>query len=495
MTDNLVDAVLAKVGTLSRNVVAVAAAPATAAPRKGTAAQAAGELCTAVRAYCELVSLGRPAAIGTRHLHTATSAPVDALEALVSAFCRRPSAAKTSAAPRESPWAADAAAADAAAAVVTRLEEVVLCSIMVTAGGVTVVGLEKGGAAAGGAGAGGAEKKARGGGGGGEDGGDAVAPGMDADDGVRQCASALRRLVLLGLPTGGCGDGMGDDGGGGKSGGSKSSNGYGCYCCAALYAALLLRGSRFDAVADVVGEVLGAGAAPPPLSGPEGAGALEALRDAAVAASESEFPCPPPSSPRLRPSLAPPRPASAASTASSSSPSVSPRGGPVSARQRGTGAGAGAAVPPLSLATAVPANSSRARPRSWSMGSGGGAGAEAAAAAAAATSLAEETRAAAAAAAAGGAGWFSEGALADFVKALPPCAGAGIGAVKCAAPAASGVAAAAVSGGGGRWRYGPVDCVEEALEQVCLVGRLTLAWFVVGGWGWAACGGQRTYYS
>ena len=490
MAENLLDAVLTKVSTISRKVVAAAAAAATAASAAtpndrgvstaGTAAVAVadvGELCAAVRAYCEVVSLGRPAAIRARHLHAATSAPIDALEAVISAFCQPPAADKA-AVPRESPWTA-------AAAVVARLEEVALCSVLMTTGGVAVAGLESGGAA-GGAGGGGGKKS----GGGREDSGVGnVALGVDADDGVRQCASALRRLVLLGLSAGKSGRGGGGDGGGDDgSSKSSSSNGYGC-CCAGLYVALLLRGSRFEAVAEVVGDMLGARTAPPPLTGPNGMDALEALRDAAVAASESEFPCPPSSSsssasssPRLRPSFTSPRPASAAAlAASSSSPSVSPRGGPVSSKQRGAAAAAAvAAVPPLSLSTAVPASSSsassssRVRPRSWSMGSGGGAGAEtssssaAAAAAAAATSLAEENRAAAAASA-GGAGWFSEAALADYVTALSPCAGAGLGPVESATPAAktaTASGAAAVARGGERWRYCPVDCVEEALEQV-----------------------------
>ena len=350
-----------------------------------------------------------------------------------------------------------------------------LCSVVMTAGVVAVAGLEDGGAAGGG---GAGKKPGGGGGGGGEDGGGdggAVALGVDADDGVRRCAYALRRLVLLGLSTSKSKSGDGS----GKSGDGPNTS---C-CCAGLYVALLLRGSRFDVVADVVGDILGGRTAPPPLSGPEGMDALEALRDAAVAASESESPCPPPSSsssPRLRASFTSRRPRSAASTASSS-PSVSPRGGPVTSRQRG----ATAAVPPLSLNPAVPANSSRARPRAWSVGSGGGLGTEAAAAAAAATSLAEENRAAAAAAAAGGGGWFSEAALADCVKALPPCAGAGLGAIEpaggtAATATATASGAGAVHEGAARWRYGPVDCVEEALEQVCLVRRLGL----VGG-----CGG------
>lgn len=88
------------------------------------------------------------------------------------------------------------------------------------------------------------------------------------------------------------------------------------------------------------------------------------------------------------------------------------------------------------------------------------------------------------------AGWFSEKALAEMVKALPvptcgglgvPCEGGmgmrgGHGAhggskgtveVEC-----KGSESISNSGGGGRWLIGAVDCMEEALEQVgCLVCR------------------------
>ncbi|CAM9991770.1 unnamed protein product [Ectocarpus sp. 4 AP-2014] len=486
VTEQLLNTVLAKVEALARETVrggggaaataygdriaGSTAAPATTAP--------VGELCAALRAYCELVGLGRPAALTERHLQAAMSAPTDALEAvlLLPSAAPGPAAAATTAtvARRGATTSVGGEQDDEAgmSAAVAKLEEIIVGSILLTAGGVAAAATA---AVAGGSGAmggvgssGGGDKKVD------DDGGGSrtAAEGVGAEKGARRCASALRRLLLLCRLT--------STGGGGSR---KSGNGVRrrCCCCAGLYAALLLRGARFEAVANVVSEVLGS--TPPPLTGPGGVDALDALRDAALAASESEFPRPPPS----------PRPSNntaadaAAAAAAAASPPMSPRGGPkLASARRGS-----EVMPPLSLAggggsgnaSGAPLPTPRVRPRSWSAGSGGGGGRgsgtgkEAAAAAASA--------AAAVAAAAGGAGWFSEAALADCVKALPPsCSVVAVAAPgsALAPPVSEGVegeppavataawgGASVAAAGAGRWRLCPVDCVEEALEQGLLV--------------------------
>ncbi|CAN0034400.1 unnamed protein product, partial [Ectocarpus sp. 12 AP-2014] len=490
VTEQLLGTVLDKVEALARETVGGggggggAEAAAYGDRVAGSTAAPVGELCAALRAYCELVSLGRPAALTERHLQAAMTAPTDALEAVLLLLSAAPgpaaaAATTTATAARRGATTSVGGEQDNEAgmsAAVAKLEEIIVCSILLTAGGVAAA---TGGAVAGGSGAtggvgssGGGDKKADDDDGGGSR---SAAAGVGAEKGARHCASALRRLLLLCRST--------TTGGGGSR---KSGNGGRrrcCCCCAGLYIALLLRGARFEAVANVVSEVLGS--TPPPLTGPDGMDALDALRDAALAASESEFPRPPPS-PRLSNNTAA-APAAAAAAAAAASPPVSPRGGPkLAAARRGS-----EVMPPLSLAggggsgngSGAPPPTPRVRPRSWSAGSGGGGGRgsgtgkEAAASAAAAV---------AAAAAAGGAGWFSEAALADCVKVLPPSCSV---VVAAAAPASAlapnvsegvdgeppAVATAAWGGaivaaaGGGRWRLCPVDCVEEALEQGLLV--------------------------
>lgn len=84
----------------------------------------------------------------------------------------------------------------------------------------------------------------------------------------------------------------------------------------------------------------------------------------------------------------------------------------------------------------------------------------------------------------GRAGWLSEAALAQRVKALlqpsppglgregslelraPEGEGGGRRSVDNGAAGDKGGGAAGWGGGGGRWPLGVVDCVEEALEQV-----------------------------
>lgn len=135
-----------------------------------------------------------------------------------------------------------------------------------------------------------------------------AAAAVDPEEGIKLCAAALRDLVVsTGSPSSGrirssgnatgtvavivtgthgsngieeaipaFGDetkaievaGFDSDG---VNGGNDSveGGGGGCCCCAGLYAALLLRGSNFDALSEVVGGGLGT---PPPLGGSDGIG-------------------------------------------------------------------------------------------------------------------------------------------------------------------------------------------------------------------------------
>ncbi|CAM9984257.1 unnamed protein product, partial [Laminaria digitata] len=78
----------------------------------------AGDLCAALRCYCDLVALARPP-LGPQRLQAALFAPLDALEA---ALVTTGTSSSSSSSPRSS------------LAAVARLEEVVMCSILVTAG-------------------------------------------------------------------------------------------------------------------------------------------------------------------------------------------------------------------------------------------------------------------------------------------------------------------------------------------------------------------------
>lgn len=230
------DAVLAGVDVLSREAARCA---------RGSAV---GELCTALRSYCALVTHARPPALRPEHLQTAIFAPLDALEAV---FARSPPAAIDSAVDKqgrlEGPENIVRAGLMSVSASASRLEEVVVGTIFVTAGRVGVEdALVEG---------------SRGGGGG--RGGGTTAKGVAPEEGLRLCASALSRVVVRGIAREPSSSGVGGDPGQGSAdGGSGSNVGGGSACCAGLYAALLLRASRFEALSEVVGGILGYSSSP-----------------------------------------------------------------------------------------------------------------------------------------------------------------------------------------------------------------------------------------
>lgn len=287
---------------------ATATASATAGDGRASPVGVVGDLCTVLRSYCELVTLALPV-LGRQHLHAAVFVPLDALEAVLtfpssssSSSCVAPGAA--------APAAAAAAAAvsrsrlrSTAAAAAARLEEMILCAIVVTAGRVAVDDDRYDAPAKTGAGRGGGGREVA-------DAADAAASadgavGVELEEGMKLCAAALRDLVGLcccsnsaaagaagangnrGSRSGsidniGSSDGGGDEvpdkdepagaTGDGDAGGGGGGGGGGVGCCAGLYALLLLRGSRFDALSEVVGGLLGSRATP--LGGPDGAGEI-----------------------------------------------------------------------------------------------------------------------------------------------------------------------------------------------------------------------------
>lgn len=289
LTGQLLDAVLEKVTTLAEQLsaggVAAASSDSGSDTNTGTtgggilagqkrkrseSAVAIGELCTALRSYCELVTLARPV-LSPQHLHAATSVPLAALEALLSPGDCPPMNASSSSAPiiPVAGTRATDATDHAEAPPIRRLSEIILCAVVVTASRVGAEDFDTSTTASGSGDGGGSGASAidanRAGGklkiGQPEDDDDtatntasaaAVVVGVDMEEGLRVCASGLRRLVALGRS---------------KSDGS-SSRGVGV-CCVGLYAALLLRGSRFNALSDAVGGLLGTNS---PLSGPDGIG-------------------------------------------------------------------------------------------------------------------------------------------------------------------------------------------------------------------------------
>lgn len=225
-----------------------------------------GELCSSLRSYCLLVTLGCPSLQATSRVQTALNAPLRALKAVLMAPLSARAEAKTSGAGRGKVNTGMMAGG------ALRLEELVMCVILVTAARVS--GSEDAGMAAGRSG------------------------GERAREGIQACSLALRRLILFTTmastnirrvrsdKSGGGDDSDSsdvesddDDEGGDDEKGDGAGEPHDDCCCAGLYAVLLLRGCRLRALSEALGSVLGCN---PPLSG------IEDMRESNVARRASE---------------------------------------------------------------------------------------------------------------------------------------------------------------------------------------------------------------
>lgn len=219
------DAILGKVEALCREISAC----------NGGSIRTIGKLCVALRSYCVLVSLGCQGVQASR-ARIALKSPFDAVRVVLST--PPPRGVET---PEGVASASDIPELDRGAA---KLEELVTCVVLVTA--CRLAGQEL------------------------------------AREGLRACSSALRRLVALTSPPGteacpsvmnvgrlarGASDSDSSSDSESEHDDSDELRGMSYYCCCAgLYAALLLRGSRFRAISEAVGGVLGCA---PPLGGRE----------------------------------------------------------------------------------------------------------------------------------------------------------------------------------------------------------------------------------